>query len=67
MPTGKHARYRPTNGGERSGLLAVRRCEIYRRLVGSVWYLLRSPSPDRGTEYCDERVCLSVCMSVRVF
>jgi len=24
-----------------------------------------SPPPSRGTEYCDERVCLSVCLSVR--
>ena len=26
-----------------------------------------SPPPNRGAEYCDERVCLSVCLSVCVF
>jgi len=27
----------------------------------------RYSAPDKGAEYCDERVCLSVCLSVCVF
>jgi len=32
------------------------------RLVLNICYY---SVPDRGAEYCDERVCLSLCLSVR--